>query len=156
MKKILAKKSYILLFLLLVVLMLIILVFLKMRVTSINTSTYQPEPAKKPVVSKEEYEKNISTILGDYEKIIDEAGIYATSTKQNISNSDPIYTEINNLREKVLATKAPSFEYKDLHMNLILSLSSIKDYLEMPLNKNKIACINYTEKVKKSRALFQE
>lgn len=154
MKKIVFSKTNILLLLLVVALVLLMVILLRLKVTSVREATVEDRPVEKIVINKEEYKKNILSALDEYEQVIKESGIDATATKQIIGSDDPIFKRIDDLKNKIVSIKAPSMEYKDLHMNLVMSLLSIKDYLEMPASKKSVACIDSIKKVKKSQELL--
>lgn len=154
MKKIILNKANILLLLLVVTLVLLMVALLRVRVTSIKEGAPQNNAVEKVVINKEDYRRNIQNALSEYEQVITEANIYGTSVKVNFGSDDPIFQRIDNLKNKIVDIKAPSMEYKDLHMNLVMSLLSIRDYLTEPVNSKNIACVDSIKKVKKSQELL--
>lgn len=154
MKKIILNRNNILLFLLVVTLILLMVILFRLKVTSVKEGIPRDKLPEKVIINKEDYKKNISSALAEYEQLIKDAGMDATATKQVIGSDDPIFKRIDDLKNKIVSIKAPSTEYKDLHMNLVMSLLSIKDYLEMPANKKNVACIDSIKKVKKSQELL--
>lgn len=154
MKKIIFNKTNILLFLLVAALILLMVILLKLKVTSVKESTVQEGATEKVIINKEEYKKNILSILDEYEQVVKAADIYATSTKPSLDGYGQVFQQIDDLKNDILNIKAPSMEYKDLHMNLMMSLLSIEDYLEVPVHDKNIACVDSVEKVKKSRELL--
>lgn len=148
------KKINILLLLLIILLLLFLTILFKIKITSIEKSNPQEAVSEKIVIDKEEYRKNIFNILNEYEKIIQTVNIYASSSLYVSSSSDPIFKQINDLKNRVVGIKAPETKYKDLHLNLLMSLLALKEYLEVPVKDKGAVCIDYIEKVKKSRELL--
>ncbi|MBU4217079.1 hypothetical protein L6270_04595 [Candidatus Parcubacteria bacterium] len=154
MKKIILNKANILLLLLVVTLVLLMVAILRLKVTSVKEGSSQNNAVEKITINKEEYKKNIFNVLDEYEQVITAADIYDTSARPSFGSDDLIFQQIDDLKNKIVGLKAPSMEYKDLHMNLVLSLLSIKDYLEAPASQKNVVCIDYVKKVKKSRELL--
>jgi len=154
MKKIIFSKTNILLFLLVATLVLMIIILLQVKVTSVKENLPDDKPIENIVIDREEYKRNILSALDEYDQVVSEAGLSGTSTKQITGGNDLIFQRIDNLKNKIVEIKAPSTEYKDLHMNLVLSLLSIKDYLELPATKKSVVCIESVKKVKKSQELL--
>lgn len=154
MKKIILNKTNILLSLLIITLVLLMIALLRVKVTSIKEGSPQNNSVEKVVINKEDYKRNIQDALSEYEQVIAEANLYSTSTMANFESDDPIFQRIDDLKNKIVDIKAPSIEYKDLHMNLVMSLLSIRDYLVAPATTKNIACIDSIKKVKKSQELL--
>ena len=142
------------LLLLVVTLSLLIAILLRVEVTSIKEGDPQDKAEKKVVIDKEEYERNIASALDEYEQVVKDAGVDGATIVTSVSSNDPIFQRIEALKNKIVNIKAPSAEYKDLHMNLLMSLLSIKDYLETPESAKSIACVDYVKKVQKSHELL--
>lgn len=156
MKKTFYQKPINLIFFAIILLLLILTFFIY------KAKTKDEEPSQTPsvtttapiVISEDQYLEDISKILSNYDEVVKMADINNASIKTLPIIDSSIFTKIDSLKIAIMEQKAPSTKYKDLHINIITSISSIKDYLKTPSNKKREACIKQIDNVKNSRDLL--
>lgn len=104
----------------------------------------QPEVEKKETISHDQlvvnYKSGLQPVANDFAKLLAAAEKQTTTT-----NNDDLLAKTATLKTKLEELVVPT-EYKDLHLNIFLSVISLEDYLT---NKNRQA-------IEKSKKLWQE
>lgn len=103
----------------------------------------QPQVEKKETISHDQlvvnYKTGLQPIADDFAKLLVTIGTQSTTTK------DDLLAQTATLKTKLEELVVPT-EYKDLHLNIFLSIISLEDYLT---NKDRSA-------IEKSKKLWQE
>lgn len=91
---------------------------------------------------KADYEKNTKIIFGEYDNFL--AELQNTTTTPS---KDDSLKRISGYKERLLALTVPE-EFRDLHLNLVLSLSKLEIYFNEGKKEEKTACNDLVEKIK--------
>ena len=138
-----------------------ILLLSRGRVKTLSESA--PKINKEPQVDmaklRAEYSENVGKVMAEFEdaaKQIEiasgssplEEGAFSSSTAREVAASLPSLDKLQNLKSDIENLRAPSADYKDLHLDLMLSVAAMEGYVKSLFSQDRMQAVELIQKVR--------
>lgn len=108
-----------------------------------------------------EYSENLGRVMGEFEEVAkkiesstssapfaDEG--FSSTTAREFAETLPTVEKLESLKSDIEGLRAPSADYKDLHLNMMMSVAAMESYVRTLIDEDKAQALEMIEKAREN------